>query len=57
MGGVSRLLRRLKVRYRRGQEHLHSPDPDYDKKMRAVLAVRRKAERRPGETARTGRGE
>lgn len=48
-GGVSRLLRRLGLRYRRGQEHLHSPDPEYDKKMQAVNAARLKARRRPGE--------
>jgi transposase len=48
LSGVSRLLRRLKVRYRRGQEHLHSPDPDYDKKMQAVKRARLKACKRPG---------
>src|SRR3954470_3128571 len=30
--GLCRLLVRLGVRYRRGQEHLHSPDPEYDAK-------------------------
>jgi len=49
MGGVSRLLRRLKVRYRRGQAHLHSPDPEYDQKMQAVQRARLRARRRPGE--------
>jgi hypothetical protein len=37
LGGACRVLRRLGVRYRRGREHLRSPDPDYDRKM-AVLA-------------------
>jgi transposase len=46
---VCRMLRRLGVRYRRGQEHLHSPDPDYDAKMRAVLAARHEAASRPGQ--------
>jgi transposase len=51
LGAVWRLLRRLGVRYRRGQEHLHSPDPEYDKKMQAVLGARDEAHRRPGEVA------
>jgi transposase len=49
LGGVRRLLGRFRIRYRRGQEHLHSPDPDYDKKMQAVEAARLEAQRRPGE--------
>ncbi len=47
-GGLSRLLRRLDLRYRRGQEHLHSPDPDYDAKMAAVAAARAEADAAPG---------
>lgn len=35
--GICRVLDRLGVRYRRGQAYLHSPDPDYARKM-AVLA-------------------
>jgi transposase len=34
--GVHRLLRRLGLTYRRGQEHLHSPDPAYARKLAAV---------------------
>lgn len=37
LGGASRVLRRLGVGYRRGREHVRSPDPDYDRKV-AVLA-------------------
>jgi transposase len=36
-------LRRLGLRYRRGQEHLHSPDPDYRAKLAAVARARREA--------------
>ena len=46
--GLSRLLGRLGVRYRRGQEHVHSPDPEYDAKMAAVAAARAEAAARPG---------
>jgi transposase len=45
--GAHRLVRRLGLRYRRGQEHLHSPDPDYDAKLAAVRRAAREA-RRPG---------
>jgi transposase len=46
--GASRLLRRLGVRYRRGQAHLHSPDPAYRAKMAAVVDARIAAVDRPG---------
>jgi transposase len=48
LSGLSRLLSRLGVRYRRGQEHLHSPDPEYDAKMAAVASARAEAAARPG---------
>jgi transposase len=48
LSGVRGLLLRFGLRYRRGQAHLHSPDPDYDAKMRAVAAARLEAQRRPG---------
>jgi transposase len=48
IGGARRVLLRFGLRYRRGQEHLHSPDPDYDKKMQAVRAARLEAGRLPG---------
>jgi transposase len=47
-GGLARMLHRLGVRYRRGQRHLHSPDPDYDAKMAAVIDARIAAVDRPG---------
>lgn len=38
--GVHRLLRRLRLVYRRGQMHVHSPDPEYDAKLAAVRRAR-----------------
>jgi transposase len=48
LSGIHRLLHRLGVRYRRGQERFHSPDPDYDTKMAAVAGARAEAAARPG---------
>lgn len=48
LSGTHRLLHRLEVRYRRGQERFHSPDPDYDAKLAAVAQARAEAARRPG---------
>ena len=41
--GAHRLLKRLGIAYRRGQEHLHSPDPDYATKLEAVQQARTEA--------------
>ena len=43
LSGRWRLLRRLGVVYRRGQGHLHSPDPAYRHKLAAVRRARRQA--------------
>lgn len=32
-GGLSQLFRRLDISYKRGREHVHSPDPDYVGKL------------------------
>src|SRR5436190_1697765 len=45
--GVHRLLARLGLTYRRGQEHLRSPDPEYEAKLAAVRRAAAAA-RRPG---------
>ncbi len=38
--GLSRLLDRLAISYKRGREHIHSPDPDYlDKLAHAALLI------------------
>ncbi len=49
LSGRWRLLRRLGLVYRRGQAHLHSPDPDYAAKLAAVRAARRQAAAPGGE--------
>jgi transposase len=51
VSGAGRLLGRLGVRYRRGQAHLHSPDPGYDAKLRAVALARDEAKADPGRVA------
>jgi transposase len=51
LGGASKVLRRLGVRYRRGQEHVHSPDPEYDAKLAAVAAARAEAAASGGRVA------
>jgi hypothetical protein len=51
LSGLSRWLARLGVRYRRGQEHVHSLDPEYDAKMAAIAAARAEAAARPGAVA------
>ncbi len=38
--GLLRLLDRLGISYKRGREHIHSPDPDYpDKLAHAALLI------------------
>jgi transposase len=51
LGGACKLLRRLGLRYRRGREHVHSPDPDYDAKLAAVAAARAEAAASGGRVA------
>lgn len=34
--GVCKILHRLGLRYKRGREHLHSPDPEYTSKLKRV---------------------
>lgn len=38
-GTVAGILRRLRVRYKRGRLYLHSPDPAYDTKLRTIIGV------------------
>jgi DDE superfamily endonuclease len=47
LSGVWRLLRRLDVVYKRGQESVYSPDPDYDAKLAAIAAARQEAQADP----------
>src|SRR5438874_1397098 len=46
--GAHRLLGRLGIVYRRGQEHLHSPGPAYGAKLAAVRRARAEARRSGG---------
>lgn len=46
--GAHRILTRLGIVYRRGQEHLCSPDPEYRTKMAAVRRARAEARRSGG---------
>lgn len=36
---LGRLLARLGIRYKRGREYVHSPDPDYDAKLALITAL------------------
>jgi hypothetical protein len=47
LSGVWRLLRRLDVVYKRGQEAVYSPDPDYDAKLAVIAAARQEAQQEP----------
>jgi transposase len=38
-GTIGQILRRLRVRYKRGRLYLHSPDPAYDAKLRALTGA------------------
>lgn len=42
-GGLSRLLDRLGISWKRGKAHIHSPDPDYAAKVALALALRARA--------------
>lgn len=45
LAGLSQLLQRLKIHWKRARYHVHSPDPDYVEKLRAVwVQLRRGAE-------------
>jgi transposase len=49
LSGVCKLLRRLKVVYKRGRAHVHSPDEQYDQKLAAIQAARQEARQARGE--------
>lgn len=46
---VCKVLRRLKVVYKRGRAHVHSPDLQYNQKMAAIDAAREEARQAPAE--------
>lgn len=45
--GVHRLLRRLKLHYKRGRQYIHSPDPDYQAKLDLVCECLKRARLEP----------
>jgi hypothetical protein len=47
--GICRLLKRLGVSYKRGRQHIHSPDPAYDRKLAQISLARQLAQQAPGE--------
>jgi transposase len=44
---VQRLLVKLNLRYKRGRRYVHSPDPDYDRKLSAIAQVRAQVQADP----------
>ena len=46
---VQRLLERFDLVYKRGQQHVHSPDPLYNKKLAAIRRARELAQLAPGQ--------
>lgn len=48
LSGVWRILRANGIRYKRGQEHLHSPDPDYVAKRNHIVWCVQQAREHPG---------
>jgi transposase len=45
--GLCRLLHRIGISYKRGRHHLHSPDPDYEAKLKVVCDCLRLAAQEP----------
>jgi len=41
--GLSQLLKRLRISYKRGRDYFHSPDPDYDAKLSLITLMRLRA--------------
>lgn len=48
LSGIWRLLRRLGIHYKRGQQHVHSPDPEYRGKAARIAECVQAARDRPG---------
>lgn len=43
LGGLSQLLKRLGIRFKRARAYVHSPDPDYEAKVSYLLLCRMRA--------------
>lgn len=46
--GISRILKRFGLCYKRGRAHVHSPDPLYNEKLKAIEQARQEAQEAPG---------
>lgn len=46
-GGMSQLLKRLGISYKRGRDYLHSPDPHYEEKLNLIMQYRTRAAAEP----------
>lgn len=49
LAAVSQLLTRFSVIYKRGRQHVHSPDPLYDQKLVQIARARELAQQAPGQ--------
>jgi transposase len=47
IAGIYQLLKRLEVSYKQGQEHVHSPDLDYDKKLALIRQAQARCQQDP----------
>lgn len=47
LAGIWKLLHSFGLRYKRGRQHVHSPDPDYDQKLAYINAALAQARRDP----------
>lgn len=47
IGGLSKLLKRLKISYKRARAYIHSPDPDYADKLSLIELARLRAQYAP----------
>lgn len=48
LGAICKWLRRWHLRYKRGRQALHSPDPDYDLKLSYIQTAFHQAQQQPG---------
>jgi len=46
-GGMSQILKRLHISYKRGRDYVHSPDPDYEQKCKLIKQVQERCQADP----------
>lgn len=49
LSGIWRLLKALRIHYKRGQQHVHSPDPSYAEKVAQITRCVQEAREQPDE--------